>query len=125
MLSIYKKITKNGGKCYGSRKNIEGGLCYYILKDNPICSSLIKALKSQLQKMEVQVQPVSFRWINQCVSKATLFDIVTTDSYIYKPLSCSTPINGFYRLVFFIVTQDLIVKRRLVELYEVLGSMRK
>lgn len=125
LMSLHKKIVKNGGKCYNSRQNIEAGLCYYVLKDNSSCTSLINALKSQLQKIEVQIQPVSFRWVNHCVSKAIFFDITAIESYIFKPLSCATPIHGFFRLIFSIVTQDVIFKRRLLELCEVLGSMKK
>jgi hypothetical protein len=118
------EIARNGGKNYNSRRDIEAGLCYYILKDTPECVNLIDALKQQVKKVEAHIQPVSYRWIQECITKGRFIEMINTKSYIYKPLPYNSPIHGFFRLVFAVIMQDGVMTLRLKELYNVLGSVK-
>lgn len=46
-----------------------------------------------------KIQPVSFRWINDCLNKGQFIDILTTESYIYKPFDFKTPVLGFHKMI--------------------------
>lgn len=120
----FLQITKNSGKCYDSRKNIESGICYYVLKDSPECTNLVKRLKSQVQRGEALIQPVSSRWIHDCIAKGRFIDIIQQASFIYKPFPFVCPIPGFHRFVFYVLMTDSVLRLRLKELYNVLGSIK-
>jgi hypothetical protein len=122
--SLHADIGKNGGKCFNSRRDVEGGLCYYVLKDASACDALIQKLKSQVRKTGTQVQPVSPRWVLACISQGRFIDILAADSYVYKPLPFATPLHNFHRLVFAVAAHDQVIRLRLKELYNVLGSVK-
>jgi hypothetical protein len=71
-----------------------------------------------------QVQPISYRWVNECLSKAQFIDINKSESYVYKPFNFKTPVLGFHKMVFDVLGVDDILKLRLKELYNALGSAK-
>ena len=73
---------------------------------------------------QVQVHPLSYRWVNECLSKPLFIDPNTSNSYIYKPFNFKTPIFGFQKMIFDIVGVDRVHRLRLKELYNTLGSAR-
>lgn len=84
---------------------------------------MIEQLKKDT-KGRVQVQPASYRWVNECLSKGQFIDIRKTESYIYKPFNFKIPIMGFHKMVFDVLGTDDVTKRRLNELYNTLGSAK-
>ncbi len=84
---------------------------------------MIERLKSDT-KGQVQIQPASYRWINDCVSKCQYIDILKSDSYVFKPFNFKTPIMGFHKMVFEVLGVDDVMKLRLKELYNILGSVK-
>ena len=74
---------------------------------------MIDRLKSDT-KGQVQIQPASYRWINDLKS----------DSYIFKPFNFKTPIMGFHKMFFEVLGVDDVMKLRLKELYNILGSVK-
>ena len=85
---------------------------YYILKDSSENKVLIEQLKKDI-KDRVKFQPVSYRWINDCLSKGQFFDIAKSQSFIYKPFNFKTPILGFHKMVFDTLGVDDNLKIRL------------
>ncbi len=69
-----------------------------MLKDSSDNVRLIERLKSDTHG-KVQIQPISFRWVNDCVNKGRLFDI-SINSFVYKPFNFKTPVLGFHKIVF-------------------------
>lgn len=108
---------------FDSRAHIQHGLCYYVLKDNPECTKAIEQLKSDT-KGRVQIQPVSYRWLNDCLAKGHFIDPVRAGSYVYKPFNFKTPIMGFHKMVFDVLGLDDVARLRLKELYNNLGSVK-
>ena len=91
-----------------------------MLNDASNCASLIETLK--LQTKDTQIQPVSYRWVRECISKAEFLDILKFKSFIYKPLPFKLPIHGFYKHVFDVIGMDLVSKTRVIELFKIFGS---
>lgn len=94
-----------------------------MLKDTSDCNKFIERLKSDT-KGRVQIQPISYRWVNECLAKGQFIDINKTDSYVYKPFNFKTPTLGFHKMVFEVLGLDDVSKLRLKELYNTLGSAR-
>lgn len=111
-MDITAKIRANGGTVFDSRAHIQQGHCFYILKDSSNSVNLIDQLKSDT-KGKVQIQPVSHRWINECLSKGQYIDIRKADSYVYKPFNFKTPMMGFHKMVFDVLGLDDITRLRL------------
>jgi hypothetical protein len=84
---------------------------------------MIERLKSDTKGL-VQVQPVSYRWVNECVLKGQYIELQRADSYIYKPFNFKTPVMGFHKMVFDVLGLDDVARLRLKELYNTLGSVR-
>lgn len=59
---------------------------------------MIDRLKSDTRG-RVKIQPVSFRWLNDCLNKGQFIDILTSESYIYKPFDFKTPVLGFHKMI--------------------------
>lgn len=123
LMDLTAKIRSHGGLVYDSRANIQHGHCFYILKDSVDCGRMIDRLKSDT-KGQVQIQPVSYRWINECIMKGQYIDIHRAESYIYKPFNFKTPIMGFHKMVFDVLGLDDVSRLRIKELYNTLGSVR-
>lgn len=117
------KLRNNNGTVFDSRAHIQHGHCYYVLKDSSNCTEMIERLKTDT-KGHVQVQPVSYRWLNECLSKGQFIDPLRTDSYVYKPFNFKTPVMGFHKMVFDLLDLNDVVRLRLKELYNTLGSVR-
>lgn len=122
-MDLPNKIRSHGGHVFDSRASIQHGHCYYILKDCSDCGRMIERLKLDT-KGHVQVQPTSYRWINECISKGQFIDMHRAESFIYKPFNFKTPIMGFHKMVFDVLGLDDVARLRLKELYNTLGSVR-
>ena len=95
-----------------SRADIGNGHCFYILKDSSDCQKYIDKLKSDTRN-RAQLQPVSYRWINECLVKSLFIDLNKVDSYIYQPFNFTTPILGFHKMIFEVLGVDSVQKLRL------------
>ena len=115
------RIQRNGGIVYASRANIAQGHVLYVLKDSTDCQKLIDQLKKDV-KGRAQIQPISHRWVTECLSKGHFIDFSRSHSFIYKPFNFKTPIMGFHKMVFDVLGVDESLKARLKELYNALGS---
>lgn len=69
------KIVRNAGEVFTSRADIKFGHCFYIIKDTSESNKLIQKLK-QHTRGQVQVQPVSHRWVTECLTKGQFIDIL-------------------------------------------------
>ena len=67
---------------------------------------------------------MSYRWLNECLSKSQFIDVKKQDSYIYRPFNFKTPILGFHKMIFEVLGLDDVLKLRLKELYNTLGSAK-
>ena len=93
------------------------------MKDGSDANKLVEKLQSDTRG-KVQLQPVSYRWVNECISKCQFIDLNSIDSYIYKPFNFKIPIPNFHKMVFEVLGVDDVHKLRLKELYNYLGSAR-
>lgn len=123
LMDLPPKIRSHGGQVFDSRASIHHGHCFYVLKDGSESERLVERLK-QDTKGQVQVQPVSLRWVSECIAKGQFIDIHRAESYIYKPFNFKTPIMGFHKMVFDVLGLDDVARLRLKELYNTLGSVR-
>lgn len=61
-----------------SRVDIKEGHCFYVLKDSSECVKMLEQLKKDTRGRNIQLQPVSYRWINECISKGQFIDFYKT-----------------------------------------------
>lgn len=111
---------------FPSRITIRSGFVFYIMIDHSDANKLIEKLKidTKAETSKIQIQPISYRWVNECISKGQLIDYNKADSYIYKPFSFTIPIKDFHKIIFDVLGVEDIKKMRIKELYNTLGSTR-
>ena len=82
---------------------------------------MVEQLKKDV-KGRAQIQPISHRWVTECLSKGHFIDYNNSQSFVYKPFNFKTPILGFHRMVFDVLGVDDNLKTRIKELYNAFGS---
>lgn len=83
--------------------------------DHADAPRLIDKLKAdtKAEANKINIQPISFRWVNECVSKSQFIDYLRADSYIYKPFAFSIPIKDFHKMIFDVLAVDDVKKARI------------
>jgi hypothetical protein len=112
LIELPVRLRSHAAVVFESRAHIQQGHCFYVLKDSPDCARSIEQLKADT-KGHVQLQPVSHRWVNDCLAKGQFIDPIRTDSYVYKPFNFKTPIMGFHKMVFDVLALDDVARLRL------------
>jgi hypothetical protein len=83
--------------------------------DGPDAAKCIDRLKvdTKAEANKIQIQPISYRWVNECVAKGLFIDYNKAESYIYKPFGFTVPIKDFHKIIFDVLGVEDVKKMRI------------